>query len=255
MPCRPTHSARPIAAGIVLAILTALTGPARAELDLRFYAGKSVTDDGDLTLKQGNTHLTLHGVTWQDKSFESPIYWGARIGYWFDSRPNWGLSIDYTHAKTYLDDTRNARVSGIRDGVPVGGVEPIQRSIESFNMSHGLNMITFNGMYRWFAAGRRDESLLGRLQLYAGLGAGFSVPHVEAELKGRPRTYEYQAGAGPVVNGMVGVNYDLYKFLSGFLEYKLSYADVDAELKGGGTISTETVTHQFVFGVAAHFDP
>jgi len=53
---------------------------------------------------------------------------------------------------------------------------------------------------------------------------------------------------------MMGINYDIYRFISGFAEYKLTYADVEDDLKGGGTISTETVNHQLIFGLAAHFD-
>jgi hypothetical protein len=29
---------------------------------------------------------------------------------------------------------------------------------------------------------------------------------------------------------------------------------VQADLKGGGSINTETVNHQIIFGLAAHFD-
>jgi len=227
--------------------------PVNAELNLAIFAGKSLIDNSDLNLKQGNTNMTFHDVEWEDKSFESPIFYGGRVGYWFDSAPNWGVSVDFSHLKNYLVDSGTVNVSGVQNGVPVSGNQPINATIQSFNMSHGLNAITFNGQYRWFPTGKRDSTLLGRMQLYTGLGAGFTVPHVEALING-VKTYEYQAGAGPVVNGMMGVNYDIYSFISGFAEYKLTYADVEDELKGGGTINTETVNHQIIFGLAAHFD-
>lgn len=230
-----------------------LAQPANAEVTLGVFAGKSMTDDGDLNLTQGKTNLNFTDVSWSDRSFEDPIFYGARLGYWFNDMPNWGVSIDFSHLKNYLEYDKNVHVSGVRDGVPVNGNELINKSIQDFNMSHGLNTLTFNGHYRWFPAGQRDQTWLGRMQLYTGLGAGFSIPHVEAMIKG-VETYNYQAGAGPVVNGMLGVNYDIYEFISGFVEYKLTYADVEAELKGGGSINTETVNHQIIFGVAAHFD-
>jgi lipid A oxidase len=237
--------------------ITLLTGLlcaslANAELNLAFFAGKSFTDDGDLNLTQGNTNLNFSGVSWKDRSFDEPIFYGARVGYWFDNTPNWGVSVDFSHLKNYLDYGKNVQVSGVRGGVPVNGVEPITHSIQDFNMSHGLNTLTFNGQYRWFPAGQRDQTPLGRMQLYSGLGAGFSVPHVEALVNG-VQTYSYQWGAGPVVNGMMGINYDIYSVLSGFVEYKLTYADVQADLTGGGAINTETVNHQLIFGLAAHF--
>ena len=231
-----------------------LTPLANAEINLSFFAGQSFIDNGDLKLNQGNTNLNLSNVSCRDHSFEPPVFYGARIGYWFDSAPNWGVSVDYSHLKNYLDAGKNANVSGVRNGVTVNAVEPVSNSIQDFNMSHGVNTITFNGQYRWFPAGKRDQSFLGRMQLYTGLGAGFSVPHVEATING-VKTYEYQAGAGPVVNGMLGVNYDIYSFLSGFALYKLTYVVVHDNLVGGGTLNSQTVIHQLFFGLAAHFDP
>jgi len=239
-------------------LLTLLTGllltqSVKAELNLALFAGKSITDNGDLNLTQGNTNLNFHDVSWGDRSFEEPIFYGARIGYWFNDAPNWGVSVDFNHLKNYLAYNETVSVDGIRDGVAVGGSEPISNTIQDFNMSHGLNTLTFNGQYRWFPSGQRDQTLLGRMQLYSGLGAGFSIPHVEATIKG-VNTYQYQWGAGPVLNGMMGVNYDICGFMSGFAEYKLTYADVQADLTGGGSINTETVNHQIIFGLAAHFD-
>ena len=249
------HSSEVTKKTLSLAILTGLllTQTALAEINVAFFAGQSFTDNGDLNLKQGNTDINFENVQWDDKSFESPIFYGARIGYWFNDIPNWGVSIDYTHLKNYLVDSDSVNVSGTQNGQPVSGVQPINNYIDYFNMSHGLNTITFNGHYRWFPTGQRDNTLLGRMQLYTGLGAGFSIPHTEAVING-VTTHEYQAGAGPVINGMLGVNYDIYSFISGFAEYKLTYADVEADLKGGGTINTETVNHQLIFGIAAHFD-
>jgi lipid A oxidase len=237
----------------VMTVGLLLAQPVYAEITLALFSGKSMTDNGDLNLKQGNTNMNFENVQWSDKSFESPIFYGARIGYWFNDAPNWGMSVDFTHLKNYLVYADTVPVNGVRNGVPVSGSDTISNTIEDFNMSHGLNTITFNGQYRWFPAGQRDETLLGRMQLYSGLGAGFSIPHVEAKINSL-ETYNYQWGAGPVVNGMLGVNYDIYSFISGFLEYKLTYADVEAELKGGGSINTETVNHQIIFGLAAHFD-
>ncbi len=224
-----------------------------AEINLALFAGQSMIDNGDLNLKQTATDMNFREVSWNDRSFEEPIFYGAKLGYWFTSRPNWGVSVDFSHLKNYLNYNETVSVDGIRNGVSVSGKEAISNTIQNFNMSHGLNTLTFNGMYRWFPTGQRDQSLLGRMQLYTGLGAGFSIPHVEAALDNKI-TYEYQWGAGPAVNGMMGINYDVYKFLSGFVEYKLTYAGVEAELTDGGTITTETVNHQIIFGLAAHFD-
>ncbi len=227
---------------------------ANAELSISGYGGKSFIDNGDLNLKQGQTNLNYKDVSWEDNSFESPIFYGARIGYWLKDASNIGFSVDFSHLKNYLVDSKSVTVNGVQDNVPLNANQMINgTALKEFNMSHGLNTLTFNGHYRWFPTGQRDGTWLGRLQPYTGLGAGFSIPHVEATVYNL-KTYEYQLGAGPVVNGMLGLNYDIYRFISGFAEYKLTYASVEDDLKGGGVITTETVNHQLIFGLSAHFD-
>lgn len=253
---KPPIAKSPLASVKTLALLGGLLmAPlANAELDVSFYAGKSFIDNGDLNVKQGKTNLNFDNVSWDDRSFEDPSYYGARLGYWFKSKPNWGVSLDFAHLKNYLNNYNSTHISGTNaQGAAVNGVLPINNYIDGFNMSHGVNAVTFNGQYRWFPTGKRDKSLLGRMQLYTGLGAGFCVPHVEARINGT-QTYEYQWGAGPVVNGMLGINYDIYGMFSGFAEYKLTYVSVEDSLTGGGTLSTQTVNHQLIFGVTAHFD-
>ncbi|MFA7403026.1 MAG: hypothetical protein WC007_03465 [Pelobacteraceae bacterium] len=239
--------------GILIAVGVLMPLSADAEISVALYSGKQFTSNGDLKLKQGQTDLSFRDVSWDDQSFESPVYYGARISYWFDEHSPWGMAVDFTHAKTYLNGSDTVAVSGTRNGTPVNDREPVSDSIRHFALSHGLNMITFNGLHRWFPAGTRDVTPLGRMQLHAGLGAGFSIPHVEADING-VLTNEYQVAAGPVINGMLGINYDLTRYVSGILEYKLSYADVRAELNGGGSIDAATVNHQLVFGLAANFN-
>lgn len=243
---------RYVIATLITAVLLA-PAAAIAEFSVALYAGKQFTGNGDLRLKQGQTDLKFHDVSWGDNSFESPIYYGGRVSYWFEDLPSWGLALDFTHAKTYLASGETVKVTGTRNGSPVNSREPVSASIQQLAFSHGLNMITFNGLHRWFPTGKRDLSLLGRAQLYAGLGAGFSIPHVEADINGVV-TGEYQMAAGPVVNGLVGLNYDLNRYFSGILEYKLSYADVHGDLNGGGSIDAATMNHQLIFGIAANFN-
>lgn len=237
---------------VLVAAVLLLPLPAAGELSVALYAGRQITGNGDLQLKQGSTDLTFHDVSWDDRSFESPVYYGARVTYWFEDLPGWGAAVDFSHAKTYLAEDDIVTVTGSRNGAAVNGQSPVSADIEHFSLSHGLNMLTINGLYRWLPGGRRDLSPVGRLQFYAGLGAGFSIPHVEAKING-VTTGEYQVAAGPVVNGMAGINYDLTRSLSGMLEYKASYADVHARLNGGGTIDAATLNHQVIFGLAANF--
>jgi lipid A oxidase len=106
-----------------------------------------------------------------------------------------------------------------------------------------LNLFTLNAVHRWFV-GRR-------LRPYVGGGAGAAIPHVEATVGG-VETDGYQL-AGWAAQGLAGLSIDVTGPLSVFVEYKLSWADIDAELNGGGSIRHEIWTQQLVFGFTFRF--
>jgi len=254
---RPTHAVALLAVCCIVApaLGRAEDQPApgpQGELVLSFYGGKSWTMDSDVDLElPGGTDLTFHDVSWDDDSFKSPTYYGFRGIWWIHPAPNWGLSVDYTHAKAIIDASQRTRVTGSVDGVLVDAVLPIGDNLEAFEMSHGYNFLTFNALYRWFPRGHRDETLLGRLQLYVGAGAGIAIPHAEATVRGE-RTSETQL-AGPAVQMQAGLNFDIWGPISGFTEYKVNWADTEIDLSGGGSIRTEAWTHQIAFGASLRF--
>ncbi len=243
---------------ILAAALLAATGCAgpRGEIALSAYGGKAWNSDADLRLKQpGGTDLKLSGVELDDKSFELPIYYGLRGTYWFPPADaddetarlgTWGLMLDFTHPKAIADEDQVVNQQGTRGGAPVSGSFPVSQSIESYELSHGHNLLTLNALHRWLPAGRR-----GWLQPYVGVGAGLAYPHVEAVVNG-VETNGYQL-AGWTAQGLAGVSADLTGSLSAFLEYKLNWADVDADLDGGGSIRQEIWTQQLLVGLTWRF--
>ncbi len=92
-----------IAMAIVLGLALAVS-PAEAEFQIGVYGGWSESFDSDIHLSQpGGTNLTLSDVPWESESFAPPPYWGLRGTYWLNSAPNWGLMVDYNHAKVIAD--------------------------------------------------------------------------------------------------------------------------------------------------------
>jgi opacity protein-like surface antigen len=228
------------------------TDRACAEFVLSAYGGVADTMDTDVKLSQtGGTDLNFSDVSWSDKSFEGPIYYGLRLNYWFEDFTGWGVCVDFTHAKMYAELGDTVNLTGSRAGVPVAGAELLRNTFQELSFSHGYNLFTFNGMYRWFPKGARDDTFLGRLQPYAGLGLGITVPHVEVETNG-DRTEEYQY-TGPAFQGFGGINFDVYKKFSLFMEYKLTYSDMDADLTGGGSIEVKPWTNHLIFGLSYRF--
>ena len=149
--------------------------------------------------------MTLKNVPWSDESFKSPIYYGARLAYWFDDTP-WGLALDFTHAKMIASADDVVEVIGSRAGVPVSGQERVGNTFTNLQISHGLNLLTLNGLYRL--------RLPISIEPYAGLGVGVAIPHIETEIGG-VTTQEYQL-AGPAAQGLIGVHAPVYGRFSAF---------------------------------------
>ena len=233
----------------VLSLLGAGTST-KAEVVASVFGGMALTEDNDLELRQsGGTDLTFHGVSYKGKDFQSPQYYGARLSYFLSRQQHWGVGVEFVHAKMYLNNRESVPVRGTREGSPVHGVERIDDTIQSFSISHGLNFLTLDALYRWLP-GRRDQDLLGRFQPYVGLGLGAAIPHVESNIGGV--TFEEYQWHGPAVQGFCGLNFDLTRHWSVFAEYKLSYVDLDLPIPGG-SIRVAPLTHHLVAGLSIHF--
>lgn len=222
---------------------------AHAALVISIYGGKALTRDSDVTLQQPDgTDLTFQDVSWEDRSFDRPIYYGVRLTYWPSDSARWGVALDSTHAKIHADLDQTVTVVGIRGGNPVRGSEVLGDTFGNLAFSHGHNLITVNALYRWPPW---TKTFAGEVRPYIGIGAGVAYPHVEVDLNGVV-TDEFQ-NAGPAYQGLLGLDFKAFKYISLFTEYKLGYADIDADLKGGGSVQLKPWTHQFVLGASYSF--
>ncbi len=226
--------------------LAAMTGPAAAEFQFGTYMGWNGSADSNVTYRNGSTDFTLKDVPWLGLSFVGDggaPYYGLRGTYWFDSNPHWGVMLDYTHAKVRADPNAVVTATGTTSGtVSVGAV------YQTLEFTDGLNLLTLNAMYRL--------DPIGRFQPYFGLGAGLSVPHTEVLLQGQAasqKTFEYQLD-GWSAQALAGVQVPVWRNVSLFGEYKLSYATVDsAPLVDGGRLSTDILTQHLLAGMTISF--
>jgi lipid A oxidase len=170
---------------------------ARAEFQAALYGGFSESFDSGITLNQPNrTNVTLNSVPWDGASFDDPLYWGARGIYWLGNHPNWGLMVDYHHAKVIAEQGAVVGVSGTRDGVPVGPKDRVGNTFDIMEFTDGLNQIFAGVMYRW-----EHE----RWTPHVGFGIGASFPHVEVRRSGsKVHTHDYQL-TGIAIDGLVGL--------------------------------------------------
>jgi len=224
---------------------------ARPEIVVSAFGGVALTENNDLRLQQnGGTDLTFHNVSYKGKDFQSPPYYGARLACFSSEQSHWGFGAEFFHAKLYLNTEETVRVSGTLAGKPVDAFERVGDTINSFNLSHGLNFLTADVMYRAFL-GERGKDFLGRLQPYVGVGVGAVIPHVESIIGGVG--YEKYQWHGPGVQAFVGTNFDLTRHWSLFAEYKFSYANLDHLNIPGGSIGITPLTHHIVSGLSFRF--
>ncbi len=205
----------------------ALSAQAQAQWQVGAYLGNTATHGSDLDYSSPGRPDRTFSVEWDGRGFEGPVYYGYRARRWFERDPRWAIQYDFNHIKTYAD----------LDGA-VGG------TFTTLNFSHGLNIATLDVVHRTRADGGPTP--------YFGAGIGVSVPHVEVDGPQLPRTHEYQVG-GPAVAGFVGYELPLGERLSAFAEYKLSYTSVEAELNGGGSLSTGLLNHHANVGLLFRF--
>ena len=245
---KPTSLLFPhVLAGSLLTGIVFTSQPVRAEYYFSVYGGSMITHDSDVKYRDGaSTDIRLDGVQWQAKPFSESPYGGYRLGYWCDSAPNWGISAEWIHGKMYAEN-ENVSVSGVRNGSTVSGTEPLGNTFSELSLTHGLNLYLLNLQYRWFLADQESDSFCRRLQPYVGVGAGIVRPHIE--LTSASQSVRDYVVAGPAAQGFLGMNFDVAKHVSLFAEYKLTYADIDADLPGGGSLRTKALSHHFTIGV------
>lgn len=230
--------------------LIAFASSAQAEFQISTYNGYGYNLEADFAIQQPNgTDMVLHDVGSEDhKSLTwdgGPMYYGVRLLYWMQDNPNWGFSVDYTHLKVAPDLNDVVQVSGTRDNVPIGGSEAINQTVSKLEYTDGLNLLTFNAMYRFAPDAKWNP--------YVGVGVGLSIPHVEFRRTGSSvQTFEYQV-AGVAVQMLAGMEYRFWDNVSAFAEYKLTYAEVEGDLVDGGTLESEHWTNHFILGMTYRF--
>jgi len=224
---------------------------AHPEFVVSAFGGVALTENNDLRLQQsGGTDLTFHNVSYKGKDFQSPPYYGARLMCFHSEQSHWGFGVEFFHAKLYLNTEDTVRVTGTRPGKSVDDFERVGDTINSFNLSHGLNFLTADAIYRGLP-GERGKDFLGRFQPYVGVGVGAVIPHVESIVGGVG--YEKYQWHGPGVQAFAGTNFDLTRHWSLFAEYKFSYANLDHLGIPGGSIAVTPLTHHFVSGISFRF--
>jgi lipid A oxidase len=218
------------AAGVAMAGFCLCAPAAVSETQISVYGGTNWNFDSDVKLRGApGIPDEERSVSWDGGPFEMPPYWGVRGVYWLGKGSPWGFAVDYTHQKALADIDFAA-----------------DKTYDRLEFTDGNNLLLFEVLYRF------GPTMNGTLVPYVGAGVGVTIPHVEVTLDSGGKTFEYQL-AGPAAQILAGLEYKLAESWSLFTEFKLSYSQISADLKGGGQLETDLWSPQLAIGLTYRF--
>jgi hypothetical protein len=215
------------------------------------FVGGARTGASDLRISQpslGND-LTFERVRFRSRSFEPPLYYGLRGGYFPPRLPFLGVEAEFIHLKVYSNPQQRVRARGSRRGALVDRELALGEVVEQYSISHGVNLLLFNVALR--RGVRRDsDSPDGRLIFAARAGVGPTLPHTESSVEGQ-RQEQYEVGR-PAWQAAGGAEFRLRRGLYALGEYKFTRTRQRGEISSGRAESLLR-THHGVFGLSYHF--
>lgn len=166
----------------------------RGGLVVSAYLGRAKTNSTALTISQPslNTNLKFENVELRSRSFESPQYYGLRVGYFIPKYDFIGVEAEFVHLKVYSNPQQRVRVSGIRQGAPISGEIQLGEIVQQYSVSHGANLLLFNGAVRR-GFQREPNSGRNRWVFTARAGIGPTIPQTESSIEG-VRQEQYEIG-------------------------------------------------------------
>jgi hypothetical protein len=175
---------------------------------LAAYLGTAWTRPASLTVDRGSSggRTIVTGVTFDSRSFDSPLYYGYRVG-WFKQRSGIGAEGELIHLKVYARP------------------ETLGADVRRFSISHGLNLLLANVVVR------RPVAASHRAYATARLGAGVTVPHAESDIGGiAQQQYEWGSVA---LQAAIGTELRVARRVRVLAEYKLTTAAPSVSVAGG----------------------
>jgi lipid A oxidase len=206
------------------------------------YIGKAYTADTVIHVTSPpTTDVTFNNVGFDDRSFESPLYYGLRLGCLVKGRA--GFEGEFIHMKAFARVNEPVTTSGTRpvSGNATGTVAPAV-VLTQYSVSHGLNLLLGNAVLR--------HEVAERLSITVRVGLGVAIPHAEIRAFGTALD-EYQLH-GAAIQFAGGGEFELTRRLFWFAEYKFTTTRQHFEI-GSATIENTFATNHLVSGLGLRF--
>jgi len=228
-----------------LAVLL-LAKPVSADWLVGAFAGVAHTADTWLRIRQPavRTDVMFSEVRYDSASLEPPIYYGYRVGV-FPRSKSFGVEGELIHLKVIAASSRPTRADGTIAGQRVDGLRPVSDALDSFSITHGVNLLLLNAVVRWPA---ESDDAAPRWMLIGRAGIGGSIPHAESRVRD-VRLEHYEWGAASV-QGSAGISVRIARSLYLSAEYKITRTVQEVAIVGGSA-RTPLRTHHLAAGLSA----
>lgn len=214
--------------------LAFLPTAAPAEWVLGAYLGHGATRPTHLEILRPDLELRIRDVQFRGEPFRSPVYYGYRVSKFV--KPSFGIEGEFIHLKVLGETEREVQFSG-----SVQGRATMRSVVQRFDISHGVNLVLFNGVWRRKLADWVSVAFRG--------GAGFTVPHPESQILGQ--SFEQYQFGNLAAQGAGGLEFRIWRGLHVPLEYKFTWTRPEVDV-ANGVARTELQTHHVIFGLAVH---
>jgi hypothetical protein len=208
---------------LCVVVVLGLPAGAAAQWSVGVYAGGAWTHPAAVTVRLDaiETPVQIDPVNFRGEPLRPPIYYGYRAGRALGAGGLW-LEAELIHLKVIADE------------------QSLVRPVEAFAMTHGMNLLLANVVWR--------IPNCARLGWLARAGLGLTVPHAETRVAGRD-VEGYQLG-GAALQLAPGLAIRLTRRLSVTGEYKFTLARAVLDV-AGGEVATSLRTHHVAWGLAA----
>lgn len=223
----------------------------RGEWVVAGYLGGAHTASSSLRISQPalGTNIEFDGVRYDGQSFDPPLYYGYRVGY-FVPRISWlGVEAEFIHLKVFSDPQQRVQATGTHRGAFINRELPLGQIVQQYSVSHGVNLLLFNFVGR-HRVDRGREHPRGRFILAGRFGIGPTFPHTESSIDGQSQQ-QYEVGrVGWQAAG--GAEVHLWRGLYVLGEYKFTRTRQRGKIFAGKAQSLLR-SHHGVFGFSYHF--
>jgi opacity protein-like surface antigen len=216
-----------------------------------YYLGGASTASTDLFIAQpalGND-IRFRQVDLKGRSFDGPLYYGIRAGFFPRRKFPIGVEVEFTHLKVYADARQPVLATGTYQGQSLNRQINLGEIVQAYSVSHGVNLLFVNAVARQ-GFGKSKDNRRDSLIIAARVGAGPTLPHTESTVDGQHQE-QYESGALGLQLA-AGAELHLWQGLYLLGEYKFTRTRQKGKIFMG-TAEALLKTQHGVVGLSYHF--